>query len=107
MTFYVTQNIAELIEYKENSLNKTVLAENRDSLAMLVALEKDRVMPEHTSPVNAFVYVLEGELIFSVYDENCSINEYKIKKEEILFFKKNDKHFLRALKDTKFLVVRI
>ena len=61
-------------------------------------------MKEHFSPVDAFIYVLEGEIEFK-FSENNEVIE--IKKEEIFFFKANEKHDVTAKKDSKMLVIRI
>lgn len=100
-----TYELKELIEFYDDSINSKILAENNDSRAMLFALKKEQFMPEHTSPRDAFIYVIEGEIEFEINRDDKE--KYEVKKGEIFFFKANEKHTVRAKKDTKILVVRI
>ena len=56
----------------------------------------------HTSICDAAVYVLEGEI-----EIHFDAEKFKIEKGEILMFKKDKEHTVRALKDSKFLLIKI
>lgn len=96
------ENIHNLVEYDENNLNKTILAENGEDMVILFALKQNQLLKTHTSPVDAFILVLEGEILFNIRNINHTISA-----EETLFFKKDEKHTVLAQKDSKFLVVRM
>lgn len=91
-----------LIDYNETDLNKKILAKNADDMAILFALKKNQLLPTHISPVEAFIFVLEGEVLFNIDNINHTITA-----GESLFFQKNEKHTVLAQKDSKFLVVRL
>ena len=66
-----------------------------------ISLEKGSVFPEHTSPRNASLIVLQGELIFHVKNE-----EYKLSSQQLFQFEKEEPHWVEALQDSKFLIIR-
>ncbi len=101
---HIKEKLENLICFCGEHINSNVLLKNGDSLALLIALKKHQKMQEHFSPVDAFIYVLEGEIEFK-FSENNEVIE--IKKEEIFFFKANEKHNVTAKKDSKMLVIRI
>lgn len=128
MTEKEPQKLCDIIEYNPQHFNKVTLIDNIPHFAVLFALKKGQSLPKHSSDVNAFVYVLEGEIEFVMYKNAdvccdsciCTVSssmsdssdskELKIvtvKKEEIFIFEKNIEHSVIAKKDTKFLVVRV
>ena len=122
------KKLEDMIDYNSEHFEKITLLDNHLNAAMLFALKKGQSLPKHTSPVNAFVYVLEGEINFVLYksaDSCCDscmctvsssmqeqsdaveIKTVSIKKDEIFLFEKDVFHSVLAKKDTKMLVVRI
>lgn len=77
------ENIHNLVEYDENNLNKTILAENGEDMVILFALKQNQLLKTHTSPVDAFILVLEGEILFNIRNINHTISA-----EETLFLRK-------------------
>lgn len=114
------QKLEDMIDYNNETINKIVIAENDEQKAVLFALKKHQEMPSHSSSLDAFVYVIEGEVDF-VFKEggelscdscSCSFTEvenkiYTVKKGEFFNFEKDTQHSVIAKKDTKMLVVRI
>lgn len=77
------------------------LAKN-DSLEILsISLAKGAIFPEHSSPTDANLVLLEGEIVFHINGEN-----YPISKLEHLSFSKDEKHWVEAFEDSKFLIIR-
>ncbi len=73
-----------------------------DALEILsISLEKGAIFPEHTSPTDATLVVLEGAIVFHINGE-----DYSIKKLEHFSFPKEEKHWVEAFKDSKFLIIR-
>lgn len=115
MTYHTVKEIKSLVEYNEKELKPQILAKNGDNTALLFALKKEQIFHEHTSPVDAFIYIIEGKVKFSIlveFDEqgnptSPSQQDFEIKEGEVFFFKANEKHSLVGMKDSKFLVVRI
>ena len=97
--------LKHLIEFSDNEVNKKIFAQNGTSKVILIAIKKEQELKEHSSDVDAFLFVIEGEIEFIFTQEH---NEnYTVKKEEILFFPKDKKHKVIGNKDSKILVVRI
>lgn len=66
-----------------------------------ISLEKDAIFPEHTSPTDAQLLVLEGDIIFHINEES-----FHLKKQQHFSFPKEKKHWVKANDNSKFLIVR-
>ncbi len=106
---HTAKKLKKMIDFKDNQLNTRVLLKDDDKLALLAAIKKDQLMAEHISPVDAFVYIVEGEVEFSINDNvnNTEPTDFKLKEGDVLFFKANEKHCVTGKKDSVMLVVRI
>ena len=106
---HTVEKLNKMIDFKDDQINKRILAKDDEHMALLAAIKKDQFMSEHISPVDAFVYIVEGEIEFSI-NENPENNEqkvFKLKEGDIFFFKANERHALFGKKDSIVLVVRI
>lgn len=66
-----------------------------------ISLEKGAIFPEHTSPTDAQLIVLEGAIDFNI---NGKI--FNLKKHEHFDFPKEEKHWVVAKQNSKFLIIR-
>jgi len=66
-----------------------------------ISLEKGATFPEHTSPTDAQLIVLEGDIVFSI---NGDPNQ--LKAQQSFNFPKETVHFVIANENSKFLIVR-
>jgi quercetin dioxygenase-like cupin family protein len=66
-----------------------------------ISLEATTIFPKHTSPTNATLLVLEGEISFFINNE-----KYILKKHQIFQFPKKEEHWVEAITDSKFLIFR-
>ena len=66
-----------------------------------ISLEKGAIFPEHSSPTDAQLVMLEGDIIFHINEES-----FHLKKQQHFSFPKEKKHWVKANEDTKFLIVR-
>lgn len=66
-----------------------------------ISLEKDAIFPEHTSPTNAQLIVLEGAIIFHINEKS-----YPLYKHQYLGFEKEVKHWVQAKENANFLIIR-
>ena len=53
-------NLQKLIEYSANGISKKVLVKDNNCQVNLMCLTAGSIIPEHTSPRNAIVTVIEG-----------------------------------------------
>lgn len=95
-------NLENSIEFNSQSFQKHVILENEEQKLLLISLEKEQVMPEHFSPVNAVIYVLKGEIIFIIDNK-----EYKVKKGEAFIIPAKTPHKVIGKHNSKFTVTRI
>lgn len=66
-----------------------------------ITLEKGSVLPEHTSPRDAFLIVLEGALEFLINGKAYSLGQF-----EDFSFPKEVVHRVEAREDSRFLIIR-
>ena len=76
--------------------------ENGDSSLNIIAIKKDEIIDTHTSIADAAIYVVDGEV-----ELHFDAEKFKIDKGEMLMFKKDKEHKVLALKDSKFLLIKI
>ncbi len=100
--YYNVLELKDIIQNKTDKFEKKVLLENENSSLTAIALKKDEIIDTHISVCDACVYVFEGEAEF-----HFDAEKFKVKKGEILMFKKEQEHKVLALKDTKFLLIKI
>ena len=66
-----------------------------------ISLEANHEFPKHMSPRDAHLFVLEGDLIFYIHNL-----EYRLLKHQIFNFPKDEEHWVKAIQNSKFLIVR-
>ena len=77
------------------------LVKNETMEILSISLAKDAIFPSHTSPKDAHLVVLEGSIEFHI--ENQSVT---LLPQQHFGFSKEVEHWVRALADTKFLIIR-
>lgn len=95
------------------TINNTIAAQPFDKLKveklvktdvleiLSISLEKDAVFPEHTSPTDAQLVVLEGDIVFHINQE-----PFHLKEQEHFSFPKEVPHWVKANENSKFLIIR-
>jgi quercetin dioxygenase-like cupin family protein len=66
-----------------------------------ITLEKGSVLPQHTSPRDAFLIVLEGALEFLINGKTYSLKQF-----EDFSFPKEVTHQVVAREDSRFMIIR-
>ena len=100
--FYNVLKLKDLVSLKEENLDREILMQNGDSSLTIISIKKNEIIDTHTSISDAAVCVLDGEI-----EIHFDAEKFKIDKGEILMFKKDKEHKVLALKDSKFLLIRI
>lgn len=100
--FYNVLKAKDLIDLEDGKFERKVLMESGDSCLSVIAIKKDEIIDTHTSICDAAVYVLDGEI-----ELHFDAEKFKVDKGEILMFKKDEQHKVVALKDSKFLLIKI
>ena len=100
--FYNVLELKDLVDFKENLFDKRLLLERGESSLTAIALKKHEVLENHISVCDACAYVFEGEAEF-----HFNAEKFTVKKGELIMFEKEKEHKVLALKDTKFLLIKI
>ncbi len=119
---YKALEIDELINQKDECIQMLDLLEENESKLKLIYLKKHNEIEPHSSPLNVCLYVIDGEIEITFWDDNCACGtcgcdlpnenddetkKYKIKKGQLFLFEKEVIHSVKALKDTSFFAIRI
>lgn len=99
--FYNVLKVKEL-GTTDKKFEKETLMEHNDSSLSIVSLKKEEIIDTHTSICDAAVIVVDGEI-----ELHFDAEKFKVEKGEILMFKKDTEHKVLALKDSKFLLIKI
>ena len=91
----------ELKNQTYEKLQVQQLAKSEAFEVLAISLEKDALFPEHTSPTNALLVVIEGAIDFHISNESLHLKE-----QEYFSFAKQTPHWVRAEKNSKFLIIR-
>lgn len=100
--FYNVLKLEDLVDSKENLLDKKLLLERGESSISAIALKKHEMLDTHISICDACAIVFDGEAEF-----HFNAEKFTIKKGEMIMFEKEKEHKILALKDTKFLLIKI
>jgi quercetin dioxygenase-like cupin family protein len=94
--------ISSVIKNQElDKLQVQKLVETGSFEILSISLEKDAVFPKHSSPTNAQLIVLEGDIIFHIEGV-----PYELSKYQNFSFPKKIEHWVKARKNSKFLIIR-
>jgi len=77
------------------------ISSNSQVEILSISLEKNKIFPEHTSPRDATLIVLEGEILFYING-----SEYLLFGQHHFQFEKEVTHSVKANENSKFLIVR-
>lgn len=92
-------NDINAIKYKGLQVSKLTAPDNIEVLH--ICLEKDTVFKKHISTKDAQLIVLEGRITFHINNEEIILD-----KHQIFNFAKQIEHWVEALENSKFLIVR-
>lgn len=97
----IKQDANYITNTKTKGLTVKKMFTNSTSEVILITLEKDAVFPEHTSPKDALLVVLEGTINFYIENNTMLLNT-----NQVYSFKKEIQHHVIAKENSKFLIVR-
>ena len=100
--FFNVIKIKDLVDIGEKKFERIPLMESQNGSLSAVAIKKDEIIDTHTSDNDAAVYVYDGEI-----EIHFDAEKFKIEKGELLMFKRDKEHKVIALKDSKFLLIKI
>lgn len=84
-----------------SGLKVQVLSKTDSVEVLAISLEKGTVFPEHSSPSEAQLLVLEGNIDFHINKSTFQLSE-----QQYFNFPKEEKHWVEANENSKFLIIR-
>ncbi len=96
---YTTNNT--LLEQEIDKLQIRQLEKNESYEILSISLEAGCMFPEHISYKDAKLLMLQGEVYFGIEQEIVPLSPF-----QIFEIPRDKKHFVKALVDSKFLIIR-
>ncbi|WP_411029899.1 cupin domain-containing protein [Spongiimicrobium sp. 3-5] len=96
--YQISETINDL-SYTKLQVKK--LFHNGQAEVLCISLEEGNEFPEHTSPRDALLVMLDGAVSFHIND-----TEFVLQKNQTFDFPANEPHWVKARADAKFLIVR-
>jgi quercetin dioxygenase-like cupin family protein len=93
---------AELIDYQSGSIVSREILKGTTGKVTLFAFDQGEGLSEHTSPFDALVQVLEGEVEISISGKSHRVGE-----GEMILMPASQPHALKALKRFKMILTMI
>lgn len=94
--------LTDAINYQNGSIVSKQIIKKPNGNITLFAFDKDESLTEHTSPYEAVVYVIDGEMEITIGG-----NPYNVKAGEIIVMPPNVSHGLKATIKSKMLLSMI
>lgn len=96
------KNINEMITYSSGGIMSKVIEKDDVGNVTLFSMSKNTDISTHTSTKPGYIYVIEGEGIFTLENQEISM-----KPGTIIFMEANAKHSISAKEDTSFVLILI
>lgn len=96
------ERLIDAVNYQDGSIVSKQIVKKPNGNITLFAFGKDESLTEHTSPFEAVVYVIDGEMEITIGG-----NPHNIKAGEYLIMPANVSHGLRAIANSKMLLTMI
>ncbi len=91
----------QIADQKFDNLQVQKLVKTEALEILSISLEKGATFPKHTSPTDAQLIVLEGDIVFHINGDS-----YQLKKQQQFNFPKETVHWVLANSNSKFLIIR-
>lgn len=95
-------NLANLVEYQEGSIVSRTLVDKNVGTVTLFAFDEGQALSEHTTPYDAMVHVLDGEVEITI-----SGKLHLLKEGEMIIMPGNEPHALKAASRFKMVLTMI
>lgn len=96
---YAINDVIRKQPYDQLQVRKVV---KNDVLEVLsISLEKEALFPEHTSPTDAQLVVLQGDILFHIDGKS-----FHLRAQQHFSFPKETAHWVKANENSKFLIIR-
>lgn len=96
------ETLIDAVNYQNGSIVSKQIIKKPNGNITLFAFDKDESLTEHTSPFEAVVYMVDGEMEITIGG-----TPYKVKAGEIIIMPANIPHGLKAILKSKMLLTMI
>ncbi len=96
------EKLVDSIAYQDSSIVSKQIIKKQNGNITLFAFDKDESLTEHTSPYEAVVFMVEGEMEIKIGG-----NPYIVKAGDMLIMPPNVPHGLKAIIRSKMLLMMI
>ncbi len=96
------EKLVDVINYQDGSIVSKQIIKNPNGNITLFAFDKGESLTEHTSPYEAVVYMVDGEMEIKIGG-----NPYDVEAGEIIVMPPNVPHGLKAKQKSKMLLTMI
>lgn len=94
--------LANIIDFSNDSIVSKTIVKNNGGSAIAFAFDQGQGLTEHTSPVDALVYIIEGSAIITI-----SGNENSMTAGDVIVMPANHPHAVKALTKLKMMLVML
>ena len=94
--------LVDLIEYQKGSVVSRTILDKETGTVTLFAFDEGQGLSEHTTPFDALVHTLDGEVEVTI-----SGRKFPLKKGKMIIMPANKPHALKATKRFKMLLTMI
>lgn len=94
--------LTDLVQYQDGSVVSRVLLKRESGSATLFAFDQSQALSEHTTPYDALVVILDGEVEITI-----SGRAHRVKQGEMLVMPANQPHALRAITRFKMILTML
>jgi quercetin dioxygenase-like cupin family protein len=98
----INEKLIDAINYQDASIVSKQIVKKPNGNITLFAFDKDESLTEHTSPFDAVVYIVDGEMEIKIGG-----NPYNVKAGELLVMPPDIPHGLKAVVKSKMLLTMI
>lgn len=91
----------QIVNQAYDKLKVQIVVETPKFDILSISLEKNAIFPNHSSPNDAVLIVLEGAILFHIDGE-----KYQLIKHQRFDFPKQTEHWVQANENSKFLIIR-
>ena len=98
----IKENLIDAIAYQDGSIVSKQIIKKPNGNITLFAFDKDESLTEHTSPYEAVVYMVDGEMEIKIGEDLFNVNA-----GEMILMPPNIAHGLKAVEKSKMLLTMI
>jgi len=96
------QALADMVAYQPGSVVSRTIMDTKTGTITLFSFDEGQGLSEHTTPFDAFVYIVDGQAEITISGETQVVNS-----NEMIIMPAGKPHALKAVKPFKMMLVMI